>query len=397
MTLAWWLVLILASGLISTLVMLSFERRKAAEEDPARQRYYAGLRAMISGDSESAFQRFKESVLEDSQNVDAYLRIGDLLRDRGQAQKALSIHQDLASRGGLSQEELLSIRRAITEDQLALGQTDDAVRGLTELAEEREGQAWALARLHRLCLEQGDYEEAYKLRQKLARLGDVFDPRIAALYLTLAGVAASDAGQHRRGRVLIRDALKQHTESPAAHYYLGILYERDRRPEDAVRAWKALLDHTPRLAGLVFPPLEKVLFDMGQYSEIAGIYQQVLAADSVNTDALLGLARFSDKKGDHQAALGHLARTIEIDPGNLVARQLLVQIHRQEGHEDEAWQAALGFFTWLPSNTGAFRCRNCRHESVEPRWFCPQCRRFDSFDMGSRKSAAAVSPVDATA
>ena len=122
MTLAWWLVLILASGLISTLVMLSFERRKAAEQDPARQRYYAGLRAMISGDSESAFQRFKESVLEDSQNVDAYLRIGDLLRDRGQAQRALSIHQDLASRGGLSQEESLSIRRAITEDQLALGQ-----------------------------------------------------------------------------------------------------------------------------------------------------------------------------------------------------------------------------------------------------------------------------------
>jgi lipopolysaccharide biosynthesis regulator YciM len=191
--------------------------------------------------------------------------------------------------------------------------------------------------------------------------------------------------------VLIRDALKTHAGCQAAHYYLGELYARDDRAEDAVRAWKAFLEHAPHLAGLIFPRLEKVLFDMGQYSEIAGIYQQVLSADPVNTDALLGLALFSEKKGDDHAALGHLARVLEIDPGHLLARQKMVQIYRAAGRADEAWQAAEGFFTWLPAAPEAVRCRQCGFESREPSWYCRRCLHFDTFDLGTRRSAAEVS------
>jgi lipopolysaccharide biosynthesis regulator YciM len=393
MTLAWWLVLILASALIYALVVLSFERRKWGEPQPGQERYYAGLRALLRGDHESAFQFFKQSVAEDSQNVDAYLRIGNLLRDRDQASKALSIHRDLAERGGLNREQSLAIRCALADDLLALNQSEEAVRQLDQLAAERETAGWALQRLHRLHLQVQDFEAAYKVRQKLVRLGEPLDPQVAAVYLTLAGLKVSDAGDHRRGRVLVRDALKQHAASLAAHYHLGELYARDDRPEDAVRAWKTFLEHAPQLAGIVFPRLEKVLFEMGQYSEIVGVYQQVLTADPVNTETLFGLACFCEKKGDDQAALGHLARILEVDPGHLVARQKMVQIHRRSGSTDEAWQAAEGFFTWLPDTQQAFRCRHCGFDTKEPRWYCDRCMRFDSFDLGPRKRASEVAPV----
>jgi lipopolysaccharide biosynthesis regulator YciM len=390
MNLAWWLVVILAGALIYTLVLLSFERRKASEKNPGKESYYAGLRALVRGDREIAFQRFKQSVMDDSRSIEAYLRIGELLRERGQPQKAFAIHQDLAERGGLDTAETQAIKRAIAEDQIALGNEDEGMRLLSELAEQSDMKAWALRRLHRLHLKREEFEAAYKVRQKLVRLGEALEPRVAALYLTLAGVEASDAGEHRRGRVLLRDALKTYAGSQAAHYYLGELYARDDRAEDAVRAWKAFLEHAPQLAGLIFPRLEKVLFDMGQYSEIAGTYQQVLAADPVNTDALLGLALFSEKKGDDQAALGHLARVLELDPGHLLARQKMVQIYRAAGRADEAWQAAEGFFTWLPAATDAVRCRQCGFESKEPAWYCSRCQHFDTFALGTRKSAAEV-------
>jgi lipopolysaccharide biosynthesis regulator YciM len=390
MTLAWWLVIILAGALTYTLVLLSFERRQAGEKNPSKERYYAGLRALVRGDREIAFQRFKQSVMDDSQNIESYLRIGDLLRERGQVQKAFAIHQDLAERGGLDSEETQAIKRALAEDQIALGNETEGMRLLNELAEHSDQKAWALQRLHRLHLKREDFEAAYKVRQKLARLGEPLEPQIAALYLTLAGVKASDSGEHRRGRVLLRDALKAHGGCQAAHYYLGELYARDGRAEDAVRAWKAFLEHAPQLAGLIFPRLEKVLFEMGQYSEIAGIYQQVLGDDPVNTDALLGLALFSEKKGDDHAALGHLARVLEIDPGHLLARQKMVQIYRAAGRMDEAWQATEGFFTWLPAATEAVRCRQCGYESSEPAWYCRRCQRFDTFTLSARKSAAEV-------
>jgi lipopolysaccharide biosynthesis regulator YciM len=390
MTLAWWLVILLASGLIYSLVLLSFERRHAAVQNPAREHYYAGLRALLSGEEELAFKRFRDSVREDSQIVDAYLRIGELLRRRGQVEKSLAIHQDLAERQGMRPDEQVAIRRALASDHLAMGQRDEARRLLSELTKDPSAQAWAVSLLHREHLKDGEFEEAYKRRKELVRLGEPLDPSVAAVYLALAGYAASEEGEHRRGRVLVRDALKVHAASPAAHLALGELYERDGRREDAVRAFKAFLDCAPELSGLVFPRLEKVLFDMGQYSEIAGIYKQVLAADSTNTDALLGLARYSDKKGDHQSALAYLARIIEADPGHLLARQLLVQIHRDQGSSDLAWRAAEGYFTWLPAAKQEYRCSQCSEKTATPRWYCPNCHRFLTYNLGLRRRAAAV-------
>lgn len=390
MTVSWWLVIILATCLIYCMILLSFEKRRSAVRNPAREHYYAGLRALLAGEEELAFKRLRDSVREDSQNVDAYLRIGELLRRRGQAQKAMAIHMDLAQRAGLSPEDHAAVRRALAQDQLSLGNREEARRLLLDLSKHSATEAWAVSRLHRLHLEEGEYEEAYKRRQEMVRMGEPLDPKTAAVYLTLAGRAASDAGEHRRGRVLVRDALKLDPQSAAAAFTLGEIYERDSRPEDAVRAWKSFLEQAPELAGLVFPHLEKVLFEMGQYSEIAGIYRQVLSRYPDSTDALLGLARFSEKKGDHQSALAHLSRILEIDPGHLVARQLVVQIHKDQGSPEMAWQAAQGFFTWLPGLKREFQCTHCGEKSKTPRWFCPACYRFRTYDLGRQGAARAA-------
>jgi lipopolysaccharide biosynthesis regulator YciM len=390
MTLAWWLVLILSTALIYALVVLSFERRRSGESHPGLDRYYAGLRALVRQEHEAAFSHFKQAVSEDSQNIDAYLRIGDLLRERGQAKKALSIHLDLAQRAGLGKEESQAVRRALADDYLALGATDDALKLLQELADERDSAGWANRRLHRLHLQRQDFEAAYKVREKLIKAGEPRDPKLEALYLALAGLKASDRGEHRRGRVFLRDALKVDPACTAALFYLGEFYARDQRPEDAVRAWKNFLEQMPALAALVFGRLERVLFETGQYAEIAGVYQQVLAADSLNTDALLGLARFAEKKGDDQGAVEFLTRIVDIDPGHLVARQKLVSLYRQAGRTHEAWQAVDGFLTWLPARPGQFACRKCSYQAREPIWFCPQCASFDSFDLGPRRQASEI-------
>jgi lipopolysaccharide biosynthesis regulator YciM len=317
------------------------------------------------------------------------------LRDRGQPQKALSIHQDLSMRVGLDREAQNAVRRALAEDQIALGNADEAIRLLTELADDRDSAVWAFQRLHRLYLEREEFDEAFHVRERLVKLGEPREPRRLALYLIMAGVKASGRGEHRRGRVFLRDALKLDAACHAAYYYMGVFYERDGRLEDAVRAWKNFLSHMPSRAALVFPRLEKALFDLGQYAEIAGVYQQVLGADSTNTDALLGLALFAEKKGDDQKAVEHLQHIIEIDPGHLLARQKLIHLYRQMGRSRDAWLAAEGFFTWLPSVGDSFTCLACGYKSKEPLWFCPKCRRFDTFELGARKQAAEVAPAPA--
>jgi len=240
--------------------------------------------------------------------VDAYLRIGELLRRRGQAQKAMAIHMDLAQRAGLSAEDAAAVRKALAQDQLSMGQPHEARRLLLELCKHSSTEAWALSRVHRLLLEEGKFEEAYKRRQEMARMGEPLEPRTAAVYLTLAGRAASDAGEHRRGRVLVRDALKLDSQSAAAQFTLGEIYERDGRPEDAVRPGRSSWSMLRSCRGWCSPISRRCFSTWASIPEIAGIYQQVLRRSPENTDALFGLARFSEKKGDHQTALSHLSR-----------------------------------------------------------------------------------------
>ena len=42
--------------------------------------YMEALRALVEGDDHTAFERLKATVNEDSHNLDAYIKLGDLLR-----------------------------------------------------------------------------------------------------------------------------------------------------------------------------------------------------------------------------------------------------------------------------------------------------------------------------
>jgi len=58
----------------------------------------------------------------------------------------------------------------------------------------------------------------------------------------------------------------------------------------------------------------------------AHLYEQVAAADPRNAIAVVGLARVAARRGDSEAARGHLEHALEIDPDEAAARRLLLQL-----------------------------------------------------------------------
>ena len=51
--------------------------------------YAEGLDLLIAGKRKAAYQNFKEIIDEDSENIKAYLRLGQVLREGGNALQAL--------------------------------------------------------------------------------------------------------------------------------------------------------------------------------------------------------------------------------------------------------------------------------------------------------------------
>ena len=57
--------------------------------------------AMV-GDKKRALEKLRLAAIKDTSNIDAYLKIGDILRENGKVENAIKIHRQLTVRKGLS-------------------------------------------------------------------------------------------------------------------------------------------------------------------------------------------------------------------------------------------------------------------------------------------------------
>lgn len=79
------IIIIFAVSFIVLLIIAFWSRSRRKEAVPSQRAYLEALKALVAGEDKIAFQRFKQVVVEDTNNVDAYLKLGDLFRKKGTA------------------------------------------------------------------------------------------------------------------------------------------------------------------------------------------------------------------------------------------------------------------------------------------------------------------------
>ena len=86
------------------------------------------LNAMVRGDRRIALNHLRDVVKQDTNHIDAYLQMGDILREEGNAQAAVKIHQSLTVRPNLSNDINRDIHKSLALDFEQLGQFAKARR-----------------------------------------------------------------------------------------------------------------------------------------------------------------------------------------------------------------------------------------------------------------------------
>ena len=71
-----------------------------------KELYAEGLDMLVSGKHQSAYKNFKYIVEKDSNNIKAYIRLGQVLREGGNILKAIKIHKNLLIRKNITSYEL---------------------------------------------------------------------------------------------------------------------------------------------------------------------------------------------------------------------------------------------------------------------------------------------------
>ena len=83
--------ILIVFALIAIILYMYFYRQRG--KTTAYRPYLESLIALLDNDDDIAMKRLKEAVSIDSDLFDAYLRLGDLYRKKGDAARAMQIHQ----------------------------------------------------------------------------------------------------------------------------------------------------------------------------------------------------------------------------------------------------------------------------------------------------------------
>jgi lipopolysaccharide biosynthesis regulator YciM len=338
MTLFWWIVLIvLVAGGAAGVVYLYFRSSMKERVEPDES-YVQALRALLDGNHTLAFLKLKETVTHDSNNIDAYLRLASLLRQRGMHSKSLQLSADLNLRQTVSDAERARIMYSLAEDYELNGKLDAAEKVLKQLAQIGSQRGTASRRLVDLYEKLGRWEDALKACSDYLDATRNRDKSSLSKFRLHMGQDLLAQGEFHKARVEFKEALKLEPSCADAVVGLGDAYEKEGRLEDAAKAWRRIVDVNPRKAESVFSRLQKVLFELGQFGEMEDLYDQVLERDKENLGALTGLATLLEKKGDRAQAEATYLQILDSKPDYRPALVGLLRLYHEQNKFNEAAQ-----------------------------------------------------------
>jgi lipopolysaccharide biosynthesis regulator YciM len=370
--------IIIVVALIAIVVFLYFYRRQSKVSGiPA---YVEAMVALLENDNTLAMKKFKEAVRIDSDLVDAYIRLGDLYRKKGDIERAIQIHQSLTVRPTLRKQEEKRVYYALVQDLLETSRYNKAISFLKEILKIDKKDKHAHELILRLYEDLGNYSDCISLCEG-GGFPHCSNERLAFYYASYArqkmdSSGESDVAQGKEIVSLFKKALKIVPNSLPAAYYLAHYYENSNDLKRAKEYYFKIITHHPNCAFLVIPHLEKVLFELDSFDEVIPTYEGIFHKDPKNMTIGMALANLYVKKNDVTAAKEIYQTLADIDPDNVIPKLETLKLTVGEDDIRERLNDIQKTIT-----RSQYHCTKCGHSSDTFEMLCPQCRNIGTYSL----------------
>ena len=374
----WWLLalpLFFALGWMAARVDI---RQIVTESRLLPASYFKGLNFLLNEEPDKAIEAFIEVAKVNPQTIELHFALGSLFRRRGEVERAIRMHQNLAEREDLAQEQKLQAVLELAQDYLKAGLLDRA----EELFLKLDGTAHAEAAL-RFLLEIYEQEKGWRkaivIAEKLEVLnGSSFQKEIANFFCEMA---ARELMQSRPAEVrpLLTEALKHHRLCVRANMLLGDL-ERDLgNGAAAIAAWQHIESQNPAFLSLVAERLLIAYREAGQPDEglnllrgylekypsmdlLDMVYQATLAGSGAQ--AAYRLVRDEVRRTPTLLGLDKLleAQLLEAPPERRTDLELIKQLIHQHTR-----------------SLAMYKCEHCGFRARQFYWHCPACGEWETY------------------
>jgi lipopolysaccharide biosynthesis regulator YciM len=310
--------------------------------------------------------------------VDAYIKIGDILRNVGRANRSIKIHSDLLIRQNISSTQRIPILKSLALDYHANGQNMDALKTIEQILDIDRHHIWAQNFQITLYEDMGEWEKAISEMRKNDQVSKEERSNRLAGYKVEQGKKLVQAGREHQGRLCYREAIKLNRECAAAYVELADSYIRENRLNDAVTVSQKLIYAKPEFAELAFFRLKELFYNLGHFEEMEKVYLELLKTNSNVVEAHLGMVEIYEKKGELRRAVDACEKVLSLAPKRLDGKLLLMSLNGKLGKANRVLEISQEIVDELLTRQTKYRCQVCSHSAQDYFLRCAKCKAWNS-------------------
>ncbi len=368
----------IAGGLAALAWTRSRRRGERGDRFRTSPHYTQGLHYLTAGQLEPAISELTKVTREDPGAVDVVQVLSHLLREAGQVEKAIQLHQGLLARGDLTRSERAYVLAALGTDFRKAGFLDRATRAYAEALEVDPRNLQALVGQQKLHEEQGQWQEAYEVQTRLARLRKTDDSLVLAHLQAELGREALRAGRRETAEAAFKAALALDRRVFPAQLGLADLFA-ESDPRRAAAILENAIAAAPERAYLAFEPLARAYAACREPSRFAAVCERLIRQDPRDWRARVALARQLRAEGKPEESLGLLLRAVEANPQVLLVHLEAWRTLRALGVVGEAEARYVAVAEESAFYVDPHICTACRYRADDMLWRCPHCHEWDTF------------------
>ena len=280
-----------------------YYKKKPIQKKNSDLLYTEALNMLVRGESDNAIRLLRDVVKQDTNHLNAYLQLGDTLRDEGNSLNAIKIHQSLTVRPGLDEKLQIQIHQSLAQDYLSIDETSMAKKEAEMILNIDKKHSWATDFLLDLAEKDHDWGQAARLIRTIEKNNNKSDITRFARFKVYEGMEKFENDDRNGAEQCFNKAISLAPKFGLPHLHLGNLFSENRNLVKALDHWEqfALLD--AENGSSVYSKIEAALFDLGRFSEVEKFYQRALNNNPENLDALAKIANVLEEKGERQKAL----------------------------------------------------------------------------------------------
>lgn len=340
--------------------------------------YIVGLNYLINEQPDKAVDIFIKMLEVNGDTFETHLALGNLFRRRGEADRAVRIHQNLIALPQLNKLQRHQALAELGQDYFRAGVLDRAEKIFLQLLENNEKQIAHLESLLYIYQQQKDWQQAIPVAQRLEKLTRLsLHAEIAHYYCELAEAtyAANNVDLTQR---YLQQALSSDNRCVRASILQGNIATAQTDFKTAIRSYKQIKQQDPEFISEIIAPLSHCYEQLNDQQGLVDYLQQCLQ-EFPRISVVLALAEYLRKLSGDKAAIEFIAQQIQLHPSlRGVGRLIDLYVANSQGDTKDKLLILRNMVAGLLADKPVYRCGECGFASKALFWQCPRCRQWNS-------------------